>query len=174
VRPPTCGCHLPFALFSLLFSLAAIPFAAAATPDAPVTIRAADVELNQKTGVATYRGRVVLTQGDLTLNAAWLEAQTHQRDVDVVRASGNPARASQPAGVGREAITVEATRLVYRVPARTLDLTDNVLLRRGDDIVHGATGHYDLHSGRFDAHGDPARGERVTAVIHPKQESPAP
>lgn len=147
------------------------PVATAA--DEPVSIRAADVELNQKTGVATYRGRVVMNQGDMTLNADWLEATLKGRDVDVVRAKGAPASASQRAP-GGETTTVTAARMLYRADARTLDLADNVALRRGADVLRGSTGRYDLDSGRFEARGNPAYGERVNAVIQPRPEATAP
>jgi lipopolysaccharide export system protein LptA len=158
----------------LRLGLAGVLFGALAQVDAadePVSVRAADVELNQKTGVATYRGRVVMNQGDMTLNADWLEATMRGRDVDVVRATGNPAGASQRAP-GGDTTTVTAAHLHYHANTRTLELTDNVELRRGADVFRGATGRYDLNSGRFEARGNPARGERVSAVIQPRPETP--
>jgi lipopolysaccharide export system protein LptA len=158
----------------LRLALAGVLFGALVQVDAadePVSIRAADVELNQKTGVATYRGRVVMNQGDMTLHADWLEATMRGRDVDSVRATGNPAGASQREP-GGDTTTVTAARLRYHADTRTLELADDIELRRGADVLRGNTGRYDLNSGRFEAHGNPARGERVNAVIQPRPGTP--
>jgi lipopolysaccharide export system protein LptA len=155
-------------------ALAAPAYAAHPAQDEPATIRSRDVELNQKTGTAVYRGKVVYVQGDLSLYAERVDVFTQQRKADIVTATGRPVIARQRPADNGVPTTIEADRLDYHINQRTLDLRDRVVMHQGEDSVRAATAHYDLVTGRLDARGDPARGERVEAVIHRRQEAPAP
>ena len=57
----------------------------------PINIESDTAELNEKTGVSTYRGRVVLTQGTLIIHSDTLVIYTNEEDIERVVAQGNPA-----------------------------------------------------------------------------------
>lgn len=133
----------------------------------PINIRAASVDVNEKTGVAVYRGNVVMTQGSLRLEADRVDIAMHEGRLERAQAFGKPARLRSVSDTGEE-LKARAARIDYRAKGRVLDLEGEVWLERGGDEFTGATARYELDTQRFSAKG--GDDGQVTAVIRP----PAP
>ncbi len=101
---------------ALLVLLTAAHVALAATPEReqPIEVRARSVEVNEKTGVAVYRGDVVVRQGDLELRGERVEIRGRARRPEQIHAFGNPASARQ----GEDLLT--AAEIHYDVTAKVL------------------------------------------------------
>jgi lipopolysaccharide export system protein LptA len=159
--------HLRFLVLSL-FALALLvaPAARALKSDAdqPINIHARSVAANEKTGVSTYRGNVVLTQGSLRLEADRLEVTLHEGRTDLIRAWGKPLHMVTRTDAGEE-VRATAARAEYHGKARRLDLYDEVELKRGADVFTGAVVHYLLDQETFSAEG--GDDGQVTATIQP-------
>ena len=155
------------ALFALLFVLFSHASTASLDADEPIRINARNVEANEKTGTVVYSGKVVVEQGQLSLQADRVEIVTRQGKTDLVRATGKPAKLRQRPGEGTEEIQAEANRVDYHVARRVIDMSGNVSLRRGADTFTADVLHYDLVSKSLNAAGDEKRDGRVHAVIQP-------
>lgn len=151
---------------SVVAALGVASSAWALTDDAaqPIQISARSVELNDKTGVAIYRGNVSLTQGSLRLTANRVEVTRRDNRPELIRAFGNPVTVRQRADSGDD-IVISGARADYHADKKKLDLYGDVVLKRNADVVRGAVVHYDLAAQRFEAEG--AHDGQVTAVIHP-------
>lgn len=154
------------AFLALALALGAAPPAFALKSDAgqPINIRAASVDVNEKTGIAVYRGHVVMTQGSLRLEADRVDVAMRDSRLDRAQAVGNPARLRSLSDAGEE-LQARATRIDYQAGNRVIDLEGKVWLKRGGDVFTGGTARYELDTQRFTARG-PKNGQ-VTAVIQP-------
>jgi lipopolysaccharide export system protein LptA len=129
----------------------------------PINIHAKSVDVSEKTGVATYRGNVVLSQGTLKIEADRLEVHVRDGRTHVVRASGNPVQLRTRTDAGED-LHITANRAEYYVQERRINLYDNVILRRNKDVVTGSTVRYHFDTQSLSADG----GDKgVSAVIHP-------
>lgn len=163
-------CRWPSTALLLLLALSAAP-APARQADAtqPVNIRARSVEVNEKTGVAVYRGRVSLTQGSLRIDAERVEVLMRNDELKSIRASGQPAKAQSTTDQG-QTVTAQAKRIDYDAPRRQLDLYEQAVVHREQDVLRGAVIRYNLQSLELSAEG--GNDGQVTAVIQPR--APAP
>jgi lipopolysaccharide export system protein LptA len=144
--------------------------------DQPVHVKADSVDMDEKTGVAVYRGNVAVTQGTLRIRAERVEVRlSRDRKTQTVQASGTPVRLSQRPDGGEEEIHIAARHLTYRARTREVDLSGDVRLRQGSDEFRSHTLHYELDSKRLNARGVDRADGRIHAVIHPKKtRTPAP
>ncbi|BAU47204.1 ABC transporter substrate-binding protein [Sulfurifustis variabilis] len=151
--------------FALALCAAPAAFALKSDANEPINIRAASVDANEKTGNAVYRGNVVMTQGSLRLEADRVDVAMRDGRLDRAKAFGKPARLRSLADTGEE-VRAHATRIDYRARTRVVDLEGKVWIKRGGDVVTGATARYELDTQRFTARG--ANDGQVTAVIQPR------
>jgi lipopolysaccharide export system protein LptA len=147
----------------LLGTLALPALAAGPVRQEPVQLRAERIEIDQKTGLSRYLGRVVFTQGTLRLTADRAEAR-HRGDVlEQVTAHGRPLTfRERPAG-RVELVEGSAARAEYEAVARRLHLYGDVELRHGRDELRAGVLHYDLANETVLAESD--GGRRVYAAL---------
>ncbi len=162
-----------FLFLTLAGSLATLPATAADRRDNPVSIRADQIEINERTGHALYRGHVQLKQGDVTIRADRLEAWQRDGKTQRALASGRPASFHQaPAAPSDEATTFTAARIDYHVRQRIVHASGNAEASRGQDRFQATTLRYEIEPRRLFAGG---QGEgRVSATLHPKDTKTAP
>lgn len=161
------------AVFVLL--LAAPPaFALKSDREQPINIKAARVEVDQKTGINRYLGRVVLTQGSLKITADKVTVRYRDNVILSVDARGRPVTFSQRLDKSPGEIKGDALRLRYDAQKNTLDLYERVRVDQGRDHFTSQVLHYDIANGRIEAEGKDG-GARVFSVLQPrKRETAAP
>jgi len=135
----------------------------------PIHINARSVEVNEKTGVAIYRGAVRLRQGTLRLDADHVEVTSRNQTIQTIRARGNPVKVHTQTDKN-EAINAEAKRADYFATKRQLDLYDDVVVKRNDDVLRGAIVRYNLDTRAMSAEGNDAG--QVWSVIQPAAKTP--
>ena len=135
----------------------------------PIHINARSVEVNEKTGVATYRGAVTLRQGTLRLNGDYVEVVSRNDEIQTIRARGKPVKVRTQTDKN-ETINAEAKRVNYFAQRRQLDLYENVVVKRNDDVLRGAVVRYNLDTRAMSAEGDDAG--QVWSVIQPSTAAP--
>jgi len=161
--------------FTLLFLAAAV--AAQAAPqggnalmskkdsNAPINISSDSfqADLNGKTG--TWKGNVVVVQGDMKLRANSVRMSTVNGKADKVLASGNVVVDSPKSG------TATGDNGVYNVGPRTVLMTGNVVLKKGKDVMRGQQLTVNLETGQAvlggGVKGTTQSGNRVQAVFTP-------
>jgi len=139
--------------------------------DEPIRINARAVEANEKTGVAVYRGNVLIEQGPLSISADRVEIRSRKNRTELIRATGGPAKLHRQPKEGEDEIRAEADRIDYRVAEGRLDMTGSVSLRRGEDSFTGNMLHYDLNTSSLTATGEDGSEGRVHAVIQPRKQT---
>jgi lipopolysaccharide export system protein LptA len=165
---------LPVIYFLSWPASAPIAHAARNDNDEPIRINARSVEANEKTGVAVYRGNVVVEQGRLTIKADRVEIRTRNNQTELIQATGAPVHLRQQPDAGTEEIQAEARRIDYRVSTRALDMIGEVSLRSGKDLFTGSSLHYDLDAKSLTAAGDDQGDGRVHAVIQSRKQTTPP
>jgi lipopolysaccharide export system protein LptA len=145
----------------------ATPAAAQLAPkltDAPIDITGDRLEVEGD--VATWSGSVRAVQGEAILAADQLVADmTGEGDVSRIRAAGSVRYSN-----GKLAIT--GMRGVYDAAARTITMTDDVVVVDGEQVMAGGELVYWIDSGRilFTA---PA-GRRIRGIFHTKRAAAQP
>ena len=130
----------------------------------PITIKSNELSADNKGKVATFTGKVVAKQGDVTI---YCERMTIyygavQGDVDKIEADGN-VRIVQSNRIGQSA------HAVYESKEGKITLTGgSPRVTQGSDTVSGKVISYYIDDDRSEVRGD---GDRVEAVIHPKSKN---
>lgn len=103
----------------------------------PATVEADEVEYDFRTGVRTYQGNVVVTQGTLRITGDKLEVIYNGQELESATAWGRPASFKQrPDGKDQDVIG-KGNRIVLDQIANTLTLRDQASLQQGPDVVNG-------------------------------------
>ncbi len=146
--------------------------------DKPVNIESDSMIADEAKKVASFDGKVVLTQGSLIIRADRIVVQQDNDGFQRGVATGNPARfRHKREGLG-EYIDGEALRIEYDTRVDRVEFFNGARLRRdsGDDI-RGDYISYDARTERFtvkasnEASGSGREG-RVRATIMPKKPAP--
>jgi lipopolysaccharide export system protein LptA len=151
----------PFLVSLLLLALA--PAAFAASPSAsrePLKIKSDTLHADNEKKTATFEGKVVARQGDLTLYADRLviSYSGEGKDLSRVEAFGN-VRILQGS---RQA---SAAHAVYEPKGGRIMLDGSPRVVQGEDVISGKLITYFVNEQRSVVTGGP--NERVEAVIHP-------
>jgi lipopolysaccharide transport protein LptA len=158
----------PSALLCLALSLAG-PAAQAldADNDQPTLAQADRIEVNQQTGVITYRGHVSFVKGGISIQADKIEVRQRGEALHSVSATGAPVRFHQRGLGPRDEIRGVAARVDYSADSREVALHGQVHLEQHGDVLEAATVHYQLDGSGFRAEGG-GQG-RVQAVLAPRR-----
>lgn len=146
---------LPIALVALAFAQpAAAQLVASSTEPVDITGDTAELQDN----VATWTGDVRVVQGEAILTTAKLIAELDDEgDFKTIRAEG-AVRYSN----GDEAITGE--HAVYDAAARTITITENVIVTQGRQVMAAGKVIYWVDTGRVQF--APAPGGRIRGVFY--------
>ena len=170
----------------LLSGLVTLAFACAAggawaeqgDRDKPIQIEADRASLDQLKGLTVYEGNVVVTQGTILLRAAQVTVtQGKNGGGDVAVARGNPATFRQKIDGKDEWMDAQGLRIEYDSGKNLVKLFDNARVKRGQDIVMGASLVYNTKDETFAANGGTGQGAaagksagRVTVILQPKND----
>ncbi|MHB8551856.1 MAG: lipopolysaccharide transport periplasmic protein LptA [Acidiferrobacterales bacterium] len=145
----------------------------AAQRSLPIRISADRIKIDQKSGMAYYRGHVTFVQGGLRITASKGQASMRNNAVQTISAEGNPITFFQKMPAPGQDIRGSALRLKYYSSKQRLDLYDEVRFRQGSDTLRSATLHYDIATGTLIAVARSAQ-DQVHVVIQPSRASAAP
>jgi lipopolysaccharide export system protein LptA len=153
------------AFAALCLTLTGVAFGAPATGDRsgqPIQIKSDQLLTDSASRTATFTGKVVARQADITMYADRLVITYDEKDKDVekVEAFGN-VRITQG---NRQA---QAGHAFYDNRAGKIMLDGTPKVFQGDDVVTGKLITYYVNEERSVVTGGP--DERVNAVIHPRE-----
>jgi lipopolysaccharide export system protein LptA len=141
----------------------------------PLNVKAASVAIDEKTGVAVYRGNVVLTQGSLRVEADRLEVRTDKnRRIESVIATGRPARLRGFTQSRDDELLADADRVVYQAMTREIEMIGNAWARQGGDEFRAQQIHYGMDSKQLAAKGSGNADGRVHVIFQPRPEDDKP
>lgn len=131
-----------------------------------VTLEADRATFNEKTGITTYQGNVVVTQGTIKIEADSLVATLNKdKQIQQVTAQGKPARFQQQISADKGIARGEGQSLVYNAETGLVTLTGNAYLNQDGASFRGNTLRYSINAGDIEATGSSQR--RVQLIIPP-------
>jgi lipopolysaccharide export system protein LptA len=165
----------PVLVLALAAALAGTAHAEKADRDKPVNIEADRMLADDAKQTVEFEGRVVMTQGTFTLRADRITVRQDKDGFQFGVAVGSPATFREKRDGADEWIEGQAKRIEYDGRAQRVELFDQARVARDKDEVRGNYISYDQRGevyrvqGAKDTQAQPARDERVRAVIQPKK-----
>ncbi|HLB13868.1 MAG TPA: lipopolysaccharide transport periplasmic protein LptA [Burkholderiales bacterium] len=162
-------------VLALAAALAGAAHAERADRDKPLNIEADRMLADDAKQTVEFDGRVVMTQGTFTLRADRITVRQDKDGFQFGVAVGNPATFREKRDGADEWIEGQAKRIEYDGRAQRVELFDQARVARDKDEVRGNYISYDQRGevyrvqGAKDTQAQPARDERVRAVIQPKK-----
>jgi lipopolysaccharide export system protein LptA len=139
----------------------------------PILVEADGVEINDRSGVSTYTGNVVIRQGSIRIEADRVTVHQKQPESDKVIAEGDPVRFQQQPDDG-ELIKGRARRAEYQVDSELLYLVGDAWLSQGSDSFASDRITYDRGRALVKAGASAQGKQRVRVTIEPRGDAPAP
>ncbi len=152
----------------LLFSAASFS-AAQSDRQLPMTVEADTAELNERSGVSTYKGNVVVVQGSLTMKAERMVLQSKNNKLVRMTGTGKPATYKQVDSSTGEPVYGEADKIVYLPGKNQLILTGKASLLKNDNTFKSERIVYNTVNEYVSA-GSKEGGKRVKIVIQPVED----
>ncbi|MGI1668960.1 MAG: lipopolysaccharide transport periplasmic protein LptA [Neptuniibacter sp.] len=144
--------------------------------DQPIHITADTASINEKTGITTYKGSVVITQGSILIEADHVDMYRGDEGVEKLIALGKPAHFRQQPEVDSPYSDAWGLHILYMIDEEKLTLTKQAKVIQEQDTFTGEKIIYDLAKSIVDAFGttdnsaDAEKG-RVNMVIQPKSKN---
>lgn len=165
-------------LASLLLLLASLnSHALPADWQQEMVIQSDRAELDRKTGMVIYDGKVILTQGTLKIESDRLVLMFNGKHLQQAIADGNPAYYEQKVSNDKPVTRASATRIDYYAASREIAFSGNAELRQDANRFSGEQIRYNINTETVTARGDestPAAGtakQRIRVVIQPDEAS---
>ena len=146
----------------------------------PIRIQANEAQLDDKKGVATYKGDVIITQGSMKITGNTVTITRNAAgEIDVVTSIGNLAyfeqlqKATDPVPVKAYAVTIQ-----YHAPQNRIVLIDKAKVINDGNTTEGEKIVYDTvkqvaNAGRANGSSVTAPRPRIDMVIQPKKKTDA-
>lgn len=133
----------------------------------PITLEAERATFNEKTGVTTYSGNVVIQQGTLKLQAGSLVAHLNQSNkITSVQATGSPAKFQQQMDAKGSIARGEGRTISYNAETGIIKLSGKAFLSQNGATFRGENLSYSMSKGDIQANGG-GQGGRIKIVIPP-------
>jgi lipopolysaccharide export system protein LptA len=140
----------------------------------PIRIQADSAELDDKKGVAVYRGAVVITQGTMKVTGDTVTiTQNAQGDVEVFTSVGKPAYYEQKPSADKQIVQAYGLTIQYFMSNERVVLIDQAKVVQEGNTFEGEKIVYDtkrqiVNAGRATGTNVSAPRPRIDMVIQPK------
>lgn len=155
---------MTLALLTLSANLYALP----SDRDQPIHIEADHYVLNQKAGITTYTGNVVMDQGSIHIEADKIVIHSNEKKVSRVIATGAPARFQQQPAEDKAVVIASGNTLNYQVTQDKLSITDNAQVEQDGSLISGDKITYNILRAVVEANSQPNTKTRVKVVLQPQ------
>jgi len=173
----------PLSLISFLLGLSAAlaslsTWALPSDSEQPIRVQADSAELDDKQGVAVYRGGVVVTQGTLKITGDTVTiTQTPNGDIDVFTSVGKPAYYEQKPAPDKQIVKAYGLTIQYFTSNERIVLIDQAKVVQEGNTFEGEKIIYDtqrqiVNAGRATGTKVTTPRPRIDMVIQP-QKKPA-
>ena len=168
--------------FPLLLSLGAALGSASAWAlpsdrDQPIRVQADSAELDDKQGVAVYRGGVVITQGSLKITGDTVTLTQNQTgDLEVFTAVGKPAYYEQQPSADKQIVKAYGLTIQYFMANERVVLIDQAKVIQEGNTFEGEKIVYDtqrqiVNAGRATGAQVSTPRPRIDMIILPKKKT---
>lgn len=162
-----------------LICFSASVFALPSDRSQPISLVADKATYNERTGVTTYSGNVLIEQGTMKIQAASIVAQLNKnKQISTITATGSPAKFQQQVDTGSSVARGEAQKIVYDAESGLLNLVGNAYLYQNGASIRSNTLKYSMNKGDIEASGSSnttgSPKGRVQIIIPPNSSKSAP
>ena len=162
-----------------LICFSASVFALPSDRSQPISLVADKATYNERTGVTTYSGNVLIEQGTMKIQAASIVAQLNKnKQISTITATGSPAKFQQQVDTGSSVARGEAQKIVYDAESGLLNLIGNAYLYQNGASIRSNTLKYSMNKGDIEASGSSnttgSPKGRVQIIIPPNSSKSAP
>lgn len=143
----------------------------------PIHIQADTADLDDKKGIAIYRGDVVITQGTLKITGDTVTVvQDGKGDIKSFKSVGKPAYYEQLPEVGKDIVKAYGITIDYFAQQNKIVITDQARVIQSNNTFRGEKITYDtvketVVAGRAQPGSVTKKEPRVNMVIQPKKEA---
>lgn len=144
----------------------------------PIHIQADDAQLDDKQGVATYRGDVIITQGSMKITGSTVTLTRNSAgEIDVVTSVGNLAYFEQLQKVGDpQPVKGYGKTIQYNAQKKQIVLIDQAKVINDGNTTEGEKITYDTvrqiaNAGRANGSKITTPRQRIDMVIQPKKKA---
>lgn len=143
--------------------------------DQPIRVQADSAELDDKQGVAVYRGDVVITQGTLKITGDTVTiTQNAQGELEVFTSVGKPAYYEQKPAVDKQIVKAYGMTIQYFAANERIVLIDQAKVIQEGNTFEGEKIVYDtqrqiVNAGRATGTNVGTPRPRIDMVIQPKK-----
>lgn len=155
---------------SALLVLACLAVAPVAGAQTTIYLRAQHIEVDQKSGLSTYRGKVRLRRGNLSFNADKAIVRQGDSDIESLTAFGNPVVVTTRDRNSSLPTTISGQRLDYQTKTNRVVITGNVVTRQGEDVIRSTKVTYRVDDESLVAESK-NKSARVKAVFRVKRQT---
>ena len=149
---------------SLLSSLPS--FAVPSDRQQAITLEADRATYNEKSGVTTYTGNVIIQQGTIKIQADSIVATLNKdRQIQQITAKGRPAKFQQQISSEKGLAIGEGQSMVYNAETGVVVMTGNAYLTQDGASFKGNILRYSISAGDVEATGNSQR--RIQIIIPP-------
>jgi len=128
---------------------------------------------NDKTGVTTYTGNVVIEQGTMKLQADSIVANLNsKKEIQIITAKGQLAKFQQQMDANKGLARGEAQTIVYNADTGIITLTGKAYLYQDGSSIRGNSLKYSMNKGDVEAQGSSTN--RVQIIIPPSSSKSFP
>lgn len=151
---------------ALLLLFASTAHALPEDAKAPIRLTADKATYSERTGVTTYSGNVLISQGSLKVKADNLTVNlTNNRQIASVLANGSPASFEQVISSEKGLAKGSAKKIDYNTSTGIVTLTGNARLTQAGNSFSGNVIRYSLKLGDIEA--TAGGGQRVELIFPP-------
>lgn len=131
-----------------------------------ITLEADRATYNEKSGITTYTGNVIIQQGTVKIQADSLVATLNKdRQIQQVTAKGRPAKFQQQISIEKGLARGEGQSMVYNAETGVIVMTGNAYLTQDGASFRGNILRYSITAGDVEATGNAQR--RIQIIIPP-------
>lgn len=153
-------------LAGLCVALATPAFALPEDIEQEVNISADQARFEEKTGLATYSGNVIVEQGTLRVTGKQLIIQINDNgSMKLARMLGEQATYQQKIDPQKGMVKARANTIIFNTQQETITLTGNATLTQDGATFSGPNIVYSTRNKQVDASGSP--DQRVKLVLPP-------
>lgn len=159
--------------FTVVAMLSVSAFALPSDRNQPISLVADKATFNDRTGVTTYTGNVVIEQGTMKLQADSIVAQLNsKREIQTITANGRPSKFQQQISAEKGVARGEAQKIIYNADTGIITLTGNAYLFQDGASIRGNSLKYSMNKGDIEAQG--SSSNRVQLIIPPSSSKSFP
>jgi lipopolysaccharide export system protein LptA len=159
-----------------------VAFALPSDRQKPIQLFADKVTYNEKTGLSTYSGNVIIEQGTMRLQANSIVAisSKDKKGIETITADGSPAKFQQQVDANKGLAKGQAQKIVYNAQTGIITLTGNAQLEQDGSSIKGAVLRYSMNKGDVEALGSSGNSGsgsskgRVQIVLPPSSSNTFP